>query len=383
MKQIEVMTYRFGFILTTLLGNEIRYRNIKKYSHLVSDVVCIWAPVRHYYTEDEHNPMKLLPGALQTRAVVIAQAAPVLRQLSSLDAVMVHQFEALNCLAARSYVANNPIVVAAQDLPPVIDRDNYPLYPEQRDKTAWRSSLRLAVDKWALRRAGYFLGFSEWSADIVRQCGLAEQKVTSIHVGIDLDDWKLSAPAADQTDRLQLLFVAGDFARKGGHKVLELFGARLSSVCDLHVVTQTAVTNLPPNVEVHYGLTTGDPRLVALFQKADIFILPTLADLSPWVMLEAMATGCAVAASGIGGIPDMITKETGLLFDPTNDADFACAVETLVNDPVRCRQMGRAGRAHVETHFDARKNVPAIFDQMKRWVDEGRVAAGPAARLKR
>ena len=376
MNKILPKNYRFGFILTTLLGNETRYSNFRKYSGTMADVECVWAPIRHFYLPSEPDPVRMLPGPLHTRGVVIAQAAPVLRALRSFDAVMVHQFEALNFLALRSYFAAQPIVIAAQDLPPVLDKANYPLYPEQREKAAWRAALRLATDKWALRRAGHFIGFSEWSAAIVRKCGVNADHVAAIHVGLDLEVWKVPSGEPAKSDRLQILFEAGDFERKGGKRVLDLFVNRLSATCELHIVTRTNLCDLPPNVHVHYGLGTGDPKLVLRFQRADIFILPTSADVSSWVTLEAMAASCAVAVSRIGGIPDLVTADTGMLFDPTSDVEFASVVESLVNDTAQRLKMGKAGRAHVERNFDAARNVPAILTQMKSWVDQTRLIAG-------
>lgn len=362
--------YRFGFALTTLLGNETRYRNLRKFAERDPDVDCTWAPIRHYYLPSERDPVRLLPGPLHTRGVLFAQAWPVLRDLSSFDAVMVHQMEVLSALAARTLVRRAPLIVAAQDMPPIVDVANYPPYPEAM-RPAWRRKIRLANDVWAARRAGHYIGFSRWSTDIMVQCGLDPADVAAIHVGIDLDEWTRPSEARD-TGRIQLLYVAGDFARKGGPRLLDLFAERFSDRCDLHIVTKTRLPTVPANAYVHYDLTPGNAKLIDLFHRADVFVLPTLADVSSWVTLEAMASECAVAVSRVGGIPDLLTPETGVLFDPTDAADIAQAIEGLISDPDRCRAMGLAARERVEAHFDAAKNVQAILDMMKVWVDQRR-----------
>lgn len=366
--------YRFGFALTTLLGNQTRYRNLHKFAERDVDVTCVWAPIRHYYLPSERDPVRRLPGMIHTRAVPFAQAMPVLRVLRTLDAVMVHQLEVLTALAARTMVARSPIIVAAQDMPPIVDVANYPPYPEAL-RPRWRRQIRLTNDIWAARRAGHYIGFSNWSTDIMAQCGVPRDSLAAIHVGLDLDAW-LRPPEREPhpSGRVQLLYVAGDFARKGGATLLELYTERFADGCDLHIVTKTPLSSLPPGVTVHYDLEPGSPGLVALFHRADIFVLPTLADVSSWVALEAMASECAVAVSSVGGIPDLLTPETGVLFDPQDRTDIANALEALVADPARCREMGRAGRARVEQSFDAAKNVPRILDTMKRWTDRRRAA---------
>lgn len=366
--------YRFGFALTTLLGNQTRYRNLHKFAERDRDVTCVWAPIRHYYLPTERDPVRLLPGMVHTRAVPLAQAAPVLRALHSLDAVMVHQLEVLTALAARTLFARSPIIVAAQDMPPIVDVANYPPYPEAL-RPKWRRQVRLTSDIWAARRAGHYIGFSNWSTDIMAQCGVPRDSLAAIHVGLDLEDWSPPPERPSRSeDRVQLLYVAGDFARKGGATLLELYSERFADRCDLHIVTKTPLSSLPPGVTVHYELEPGSPGLIALFRQADIFVLPTLADVSSWVTLEAMASGCAVAVSSVGGIPDLLTPETGILFDPKNRADIAGALDALVSDPARCRAMGRAGRVRVERSFDAATNVPRILDTMKKWTDRRRAA---------
>lgn len=364
--------YRFGFALTTLLGNQTRYRNLRKFAERDPDVACTWAPIRHYYLPSERDPVGWLPGPLHTRGVLFAQAAPVLGKLGSLDAVMVHQLEILSALALRTIVTRSPIIVAAQDMPPIIDVGTYPPYPETL-RPAWRRRVRLANDVWAARRAGHYIGFSAWSTAIMAQCGVPQDSLAAIHVGLDLDEWSCPPPRPTAPSRrVQLLYVAGDFERKGGARLLKLYAERFADRCDLHIVTKTVLQSPPPGVHVHYDLEPGSKALIALFAAADIFVLPTLADVSSWVALEAMASGCAVAISRVGGIPDLITEETGILFDPTDEQEIGDAIERLVSDPVRCRAMGQAGRRHVEAKFDASINVQRILDTMKVWTDRSK-----------
>lgn len=361
--------YRFGFILSTLLGNRVRYANLRKYSASDDEVDCVWAPVRHYYLPDEKNPVAALPEPFKTRAVVLSQAWPVLGNFNSFDAIMIHQFETLSVAAALTSVHRRPAVIAAQDNPPIVDPDTYPQYPEDRLKPAWRSRVRLWNDTWAIKRAGHFLGFSNWAADIAgRAAELTPAKIAAIHVGLDLEQWPAPTPR-EANSRPQLLFVGGDFERKGGGPLLALFAERYSHSCDLHIVTQTPVPDLPPNAQVYHGLQPGSERLLELYHRSDVFVLPTIADLSPWVCLEAMASGCAVAASGIGGIPDMVSADCGMLFKSGDTQDMIRVLDRLTGDEATRTAMGPAGRRRVEAHFDAARNVPAIMRQMKLWAD--------------
>jgi glycosyltransferase involved in cell wall biosynthesis len=84
----------------------------------------------------------------------------------------------------------------------------------------------------------------------------------------------------------------------------------------------------------HYGGMIGREALKAEFQKATLLALPTHEDNCPMVVLEAQAAGVPVAASKVGGVPDLVEDEvTGLLVNPQDPVTFCTAVERLlVND---------------------------------------------------
>lgn len=70
-------------------------------------------------------------------------------------------------------------------------------------------------------------------------------------------------------------------------------------------------------------------------------------------LIEASACGVPVVAGRSGGIPDTIREgETGLLVDPTNHAEVASAVDSVLSDSSLARALGERGRHAVETHFN-------------------------------
>jgi glycosyltransferase involved in cell wall biosynthesis len=108
--------------------------------------------------------------------------------------------------------------------------------------------------------------------------------------------------------------------------------------------------------------------LKTFLASATGLIHPTREDNCPMVVLEAMAAGVPVAASRIGGIPDLIRHgETGLLFDPLNQAEMARAAEQLLTSPLQAmaetaREVARK-RFHPETvarqHLEVYREVLA------------------------
>jgi glycosyltransferase involved in cell wall biosynthesis len=94
-----------------------------------------------------------------------------------------------------------------------------------------------------------------------------------------------------------------------------------------------------------------------LLARSDVFVLSTLSEGMPMSILEAMAAGLPVVASAVGGIPEVVVDgETGLLVPPRDAAALAEALRRLLDDPELRRQMGAAGRARAEEHFDVARS---------------------------
>lgn len=84
----------------------------------------------------------------------------------------------------------------------------------------------------------------------------------------------------------------------------------------------------------------------------DVFCLPSLQQGLGSIMLEAMAMGKPVIASAVGGIHSVIRDgETGLLVPPSQSGPIALRILELLQDPVRARAIGEAGRAFVRREF--------------------------------
>ncbi len=98
----------------------------------------------------------------------------------------------------------------------------------------------------------------------------------------------------------------------------------------------------------------------AIMQAADIVLhASTRPEPFGLVVVEGMALGRAVIASGIGGPAEIITPGTGILFDPTRPDELATALATLAADPENRRRLGEAGQRRA-SDFSVEQNVEAI-----------------------
>jgi glycosyltransferase involved in cell wall biosynthesis len=89
----------------------------------------------------------------------------------------------------------------------------------------------------------------------------------------------------------------------------------------------------------------GRDKLAAEFAKSSALILPTFEDNCPMVVLEAMAAGLPVAASRVGGVPDLVDHDvTGLLFNPETMENMREYIEFLISNPEFRTTAGQAGK---------------------------------------
>lgn len=84
----------------------------------------------------------------------------------------------------------------------------------------------------------------------------------------------------------------------------------------------------------------------------DCFLLPSLKEGLPYVLLEAGQAQLAVVATRTGGIPDLITHQsTGLLVSPRDALGLAQAIEALINNPAERARLANALNAKVVSKF--------------------------------
>jgi glycosyltransferase involved in cell wall biosynthesis len=103
-----------------------------------------------------------------------------------------------------------------------------------------------------------------------------------------------------------------------------------------------------------------------ILAAADLFVLPSLSEGFPFVLLEALAMGLPVVASQVNGVPELIgDHKTGLLVPPRDPQALATAIREVLSDSTAASKMGAAGRAVVEERFTVDRmvaNTMAIFD---------------------
>jgi len=226
-------------------------------------------------------------------------------------------------------------------------------YAQITDPDSPKGRLTAACLRLFFGRCAGLLPWSEWAArSMIGDFGADPRKVHVLPPGIDVRRWTPGRPRSGGGP-VRLLFVGGDFERKGGRVLLDLFRTHLRHSCELHIVSRT---NLPdePGVRLHRGLRPDDNELLELYRGSDVLVLPTQADCFSMAALEAMACAVPVVISDVGGIREIVVDGgTGALVQPGDCRALLQAVHALVADAHLRRCWGRSGRNRVLADFNA------------------------------
>lgn len=223
---------------------------------------------------------------------------------------------------------------------------------------------RNRTSRWSkiFNAAAHIVTWSEWARrSVIAEHGIAEDKVTAILPGARLDTF--ADPSFAPHDRLRILFVGGDFTRKGGQDLLEVFLRHLADRAELHLVTQHPVKSTAPNVFIHRGISAYSPQWHEQFRNADVFVMPTYSDCMPLVFQEAAGYGLALLGTSIGAIPEMIFPgENGFLVEPGDRDTLAERLRALADDRGELLRMRKRSREIALEKFDAARNFRQLAD---------------------
>ena len=225
------------------------------------------------------------------------------------------------------------------------------------------------------------IAVSSYTKDTMIKSGMPEEHVAAIHTAIDL---KLLSPQPKNHELLKSFNVPQDCPvigtvarlsdRKGMHFLLDAVkiladegrhficfivgGGGSSSQRKIEILQQKAETSGISQYLVFTGWREDAANILSLF---DIFILPSLAEALGRSMVEAMALGKPVVASRVGGIPEAVDDgRTGLLVPPQDAPALARALASMLDNPEKTQEMGRASRKRAEELFDEEMMIDKI-----------------------
>ena len=118
-------------------------------------------------------------------------------------------------------------------------------------------------------------------------------------------------------------------------------------------------------------------QLKLQLQKSAILIMPSLDEAFPMSALEAMASGCALITSTVGGLKELIDHESdGLLVDPNDAPLLAKAIVRLLKDPALCQSLAQKGLEKVRTKYSYKKLIEESMKSYHQAIESYHYAKG-------
>jgi glycosyltransferase involved in cell wall biosynthesis len=344
--QKRLMIHRIGFALEYALGNAT-------HAHAIKQAVAKDASIQPIYVD--LNPFAPIrwPANL-----------PVIRsnwQLrSSLEAYLALRKQRLDAAFFHSHSTSLFSIGMMRRVPSVVSLDATRLQLDSFGTYYWANphpnprvkAINKRMYLQAYQAARHLVSWSQWGKDsLVADYGVQADKVSVIPPGVDLDLFRPEPSARGADSVVRLLFVGGEFVRKGGDLLMRWAQETCSThPWELHLVTREDVPAMP-NVVVHHGIGANSPELVRLYQQSDVFVMPTRADCLPLVILEALACGLPIVSTQVGAITEMAPDgETGYLVEPEDYASLAERLDALVADASLRRRMGDEARQRAVAH---------------------------------
>ncbi|NJP11627.1 MAG: glycosyltransferase family 4 protein [Leptolyngbyaceae cyanobacterium RU_5_1] len=268
------------------------------------------------------------------------------------------------------HVHTQPLAYLSLDLmdqvPTVVSLDRT-IAQASRETTApqfrWTYAPNNFLEQRVFQKAARVVAFSEIARrSVIEDYEIDPGKVNVVYPGVDFSQLPLPVPSTHSAVKpYTILFIGGDFDRKGGRDLLAVFLAAFADQAELHLVTRSAIHCDHPNVHIHRTIEAYTPAWLALYHQADVFVMPTYSEPFGWVFIEAMAAGLPIVATQLSAVPEMVTHgKTGFLIQPGDRAALADSLRTLITNPALGRELGRNGRKIAESKFDADKNFQML-----------------------
>lgn len=230
--------------------------------------------------------------------------------------------------------------------------------------------------------AAFVVTISNYNKElIVKECGEQfRNKIVVIRCGVDVRVFQPRSRGSwngQSADPFTILCIGTMYEVKGQTHLIEACRLLHEQGTDFRcylvgdgpdrpaLIEQSACAGLADRVQF-LGLRPRE-EIAELLQRVDVVAVPSVPTKDgrregiPVVLMEAMASGVPVVASGISGIPELVEDgQSGFLVPPRDPPALADALQRLYNDPLLRRRLGQAGRHKVVLEFDLSTNAARL-----------------------
>jgi glycosyltransferase involved in cell wall biosynthesis len=247
--------------------------------------------------------------------------------------------------------------------------------------TGFQRGLITGYDRFTARVAFRYADLvAPVSADLARYVQ-ALQPRTRVRVIENVVDTDAFHPGTEQHRRTpdgsaRLLTVAALVAKKGHADLLdalaELRGEReltldLVGAGELRAELQARVRRLGLAEVVRFHGERPKGAVAELMRQADLFVLPSLFENLPCVLIEAMASGLPSVATDVGGVADLMDDDFGALCAPHDPGSLAAAIGSVLDRREQIDPSALADRARRRFGYETiERHWTQVYEELRR-----------------
>lgn len=232
-----------------------------------------------------------------------------------------------------------------------------------------------SIHRYLVRSAARVVAVSQFAKECCLEAGIEEDKVDVCYNGIEME--KLTPGISPEQAKRELgikpgqkvIGLVGRLSPLKGHEDL-LFAIPKVLAYDENVIflivgddsifdsnenysdhLRTLVARL--ELEDHVIFTGFRPDTENIYACLDVVVAPSHEEAFGMVVLEGMAMGKPVIASTVGGVPEVLTPETGLLVPPKSPRELARAIIQVLANPDEAKQMAIQAKERALSKFTA------------------------------
>jgi glycosyltransferase involved in cell wall biosynthesis len=261
------------------------------------------------------------------------------------------------------------------------------------DYRGWRGVIEevyhRGIGKLTLRSARKVVALTTTQAEILEKLGARNRDIIVVPNWVDLHETNLDTDV-ERFRRIYkignsqvVLFVGGLQPRKGVEYLIEatkycktkpavvIIGDEGPGYKGSRVNLERQVLDLGLKEQVMFLGNFPREELAAVYKAADLFVLPSLAEGLPLVLLEAMSFGRCVIATKIPGNVDIVRDDwNGVLVEPRNPAELAQKIDWLLTDSALRERLGLQARKDIEQNYSPKAVLGKILSLYQEIQDE-------------
>ena len=256
-------------------------------------------------------------------------------------------------LHAQAFSSIPPLAASGSRGSPLVATLHTSHFLVRAQRGMWKPVLTKLVE-----RPDHVFAASEEIRDVANGLLGGDGAVESLTNGVDTDTFRPVPPSLPVTDRRRLIVPRRLHSKNG----VEFLVRAIPILAETHDVEAVLVGDGPerPRLEA-LGRDLGvedrlrfmgarpNADMPGLLSSAEVAVIPSLMEATSVAALECMACEVPVAASNVGGLPEIVDGAVGCLFTPADPGDLAARVAELLDSDLPTR--GRAGRQRVVEHW--------------------------------